>query len=290
VIIFDESIESYHANPALSKSKIMDYIKRGPRYYHAVWVAKTEPRKASKALWFGQRFDGLCDDADRELSTWAPEIPEDAPRRAPEKHRTAKKPSPETLASFAWWDEWDATHAGKITVSAEDRCILEHMLAAFRANPIAAGIWPRCRRQVTIRCELPEYGLSLQARPDGLILDGAPAMADIKTTRGLATFDRDFIAYGYHAQASIAQWLLAREGIDVSASTVFPVVESCRYPRCRVVSAPEGALAHGWNIVKKAIEDIAQRYRTNDWSDPPQTELHQIVVPKWQEIAWENED
>jgi hypothetical protein len=290
-IIRGESIEAYHANSALSKSKIMDYIKRGPAYYKAVWIDRTEKRKESKALWFGQRFDGLCDNADRELATWAPEIPEDAPKRSPEKHRNAKKPSPETLAAFAWWDEWDALHAGKVAVSNEDRFILQQMLTEFRSNPLVARMWERCERQVTIRCELPELGVSLQARPDGVILDPSkPEMADVKTTRGLAHFDKDFFSFGYHAQAAIGQWLLAIEGFDVSNSTVFPVVESCRYPACEVRDAPEGALAHGWAIIKKAVEEIAERTKTNNWRREPQREVKKINVPKWQEIAWENEE
>jgi hypothetical protein len=291
VIIRNESITDYHNSPSLSKSKIMDYIKRGPRYYEAVWIKKTEPRKESKALWFGQRFDGLTDNADKELSTWAPELPDDAPRRPSSVQRNAKKPSPETIAAINWWDEWEAQHAGKITVSNEDRFILGQMLTEFRANPLVGRMWERCERQVTIRCELPELGISLQARPDGVILDPkGPEMADVKSTRSLATFDRDFFAFGYHCQAAIGQWLLAIEGFDVSERTVFPVVESCRYPRCEVRKAPEGALAHGWAIVKKAVEEIAARTKANSWREDAQVEVKEINVPKWMEIAWENEE
>ncbi len=291
MIIRNESITDYHNSPSLSKSKIMDYIKRGPRYYEAVWIKKTEPRKESKALWFGQRFDGLTDNADKELSTWAPELPDDAPRRPSSVQRNAKKPSPETIAAINWWDEWEAQHAGKITVSNEDRFILGQMLTEFRANPLVGRMWERCERQVTIRCELPELGISLQARPDGVILDPkGPEMADVKSTRSLATFDRDFFAFGYHCQAAIGQWLLAIEGFDVSERTVFPVVESCRYPRCEVRKAPEGALAHGWAIVKKAVEEIAARTKANSWREDAQVEVKEINVPKWMEIAWENEE
>lgn len=290
-IIRNESITDYHNSPSLSKSKIMDYIKRGPRYYEAVWIKKTEPRKESKALWFGNRFDGLCDNADRELATWAPELPDDAPRRPSSVQRNAKKPSPETIAAINWWDEWEAAHAGKITVSNEDRFILGQMLTEFRANPLVGRMWERCERQVTIRCELPELGVSLQARPDGVILEPkAPEMADVKSTRGLATFDRDFFSFSYHCQAAIGQWLLAIEGFDVSERTCFPVVETCRYPRCEVRKAPEGALAHGWTIVKKAVEEIAARTKANNWREDAQVEVKEINVPRWVEIAMENEE
>jgi hypothetical protein len=290
-IIRNEDVRLYHDCGALSKTKLMDYIKKGPGYYKAVWVDKTEPRKESKALNFGQRFDGLTDNADRELATWAPEVPEDAPRRPSITQRNAKKPSPETVAAIHWWDEWDAANAGKVVVTGEERFILQQMLTAFRANPLVASMWDLCERQVTIRSELPDLGVSLQARPDGLILPpGKPVLADVKTTRSLATFDRDFFAYGYHVQAALAQWLLAIEGIDVSESTVFPVVESVRYPRCVVYSPPEGALAHGWAIAKKAVEEIARRTRENDWRETPQDKPKMIDVPRWMEISWEAEE
>lgn len=273
MIIRNEPISVYHANAALNKSKIMDFINDGPVAYKAKWIDRTEPHKESKALFLGQRFDGLTDNADRELATWAPPIPENAPKRSPEKHRTAAKPSQSTLDAFKFWDEWDAMYADKITVTDEQRFVLQQMLTEFRANPLITQVWQRCERQVTICTYLPEFDIWVQSRPDGLCLDkDKPLLADVKTCRDMRRFDKDCKSFGYYVQLSIAQWLMAAEGFDVSTSSSFLVVENHRYPRARLRVAQEADLARGWQVARGAIKEIARRTKENDWKWPVQTE------------------
>lgn len=275
-IIRGESIEDYHASSALSKTKILDFINDGPVAYKAKWIDRTEPHKETKALRFGRLFDGLTDNADRELARWAPPTPPNAPKRPPEKHRTAAKPSQSTLDAFAWWDEWDAIHAGKEQVSNEERFVLQQMLTEFRANPLIARVWERCERQVTIRRHIPELDIWVQSRPDGLCLDADPLLADVKTCRDMRRFDKDCKSFGYFVQLSIGQWLLAQEGFRVTESTSFLAVENHRYPRAKFCVVSEEDLLRGWEVAKGAVTEIARRTRENDWRHPVQTKPYLI--------------
>jgi hypothetical protein len=279
-ILTDIPIDQYHQSEVLSKTKLCDFDAFGPEDYKARHVDRSIPGRSSDALRFGRLYDGLCDNEERERARWAPVLPGDAPRRPTPAQKNAKKPSEETVAAVAWWDKWNAMHGGKEEVSADERARLDDMLGAFRRNSFAAGLWDLCQRQVTIRRELPALGVSLQSRPDGLCLGtDQPFLADIKTTHDLRGFARDAIAFGYHLQLAIGQWLLAQEGHQVDAYLI--VVESKLRPRCKVFTVPEVALAAGWTKCKELTEEIARRIRDNDWTDT-QAAIEELELPKWQ--------
>ena len=288
MIIRSEDIRAYHDRQSLSKSKLGTFDRFGAAHYHAQYIAKTMPGPDSPALWFGRRFDGLCDNEDRERNTWAPPLPEDAPKKPSSSQRNAKKPSPETVAAIAWWDEWNAKHGGKVEVGEDDRQTLLEMMHALDANEHAHKLWSheQCERQLTIRRELPALGIELQSRPDGVNLTAElPYIADIKTTADLSRFPNDCITYGYHMQLAIGQWLLAKEGVQAEAYLI--VVESKRAPRCKVFRMPEIALAAGWEKAKRLMDEIARRMKANDWTER-QESIEEITLPGWQLNKLEN--
>lgn len=264
MIIYDETIEEYHLHPALSKTCIQDFDAFGPVDFHARHVAKTFPGKETDALAFGRAFDYLCEHGEEAF-----------PKRYARKPEGMKFNTKEGKA----WGEIQVC-AGLGIIDWDDWTLLLEMYAALRANRLAFDLWEPCRRQVTIRRELPALGVELQARPDGLHIDSAPGyLADIKTCRDINRFPLDCITYGYHVQLAIAQWLLAREGHQCDA--VLIAVESKRAPRCRAYRMPEVALAAGWEKAKRVVDEIARRTRESDWTDRQDT-VEDIVLPEWQ--------
>lgn len=279
------SIEAYHADESLSKSKLMDLEKYGPAHFYAAHIAKTLIRDTTPALRFGKLFDDLTDNADAARARWAPPLPDDAPNRPSSRQRTAKKPSPETVTAIAWWDAWEREHAGKVSVGNDERLILQAMLDTMQANPFARTLWEPCERQVTIRRHLDDLGVSLQSRPDGLnLLNSQPYLADIKTCHDLNRFPSDCITYGYHLQLAIGQWLLAKEGIEADALLI--VVESKIAGRCKVYRLPEVALSAGWARCKALVQEIADRRASGDWQDR-QEAVETLQLANWQECKLE---
>lgn len=278
MLIRSESITDYHTSGAFGKSSLMDFAKYGAADFYARHIAKTMVREDTPAFRFGRLFDGLTEDEAKERARWAPPLPEDMPNRPSARQRDAKKPSPETVAAIARWDEWLTVHAGKEEVSERERAILNDMLEAMAMNDCARKLWCPCEKQVSIRCRLDGLGISLQSRPDGLHLGSGSYIADIKTCRDIDRFPLDSLAFGYHCQLALGQWLLAKEGYLCDAYLI--AVEKKLKPRCRVYRMPEIALAAGWEKCKALADEVARRIAANDWSEP-QESAQEMLLPDW---------
>lgn len=278
-IFTDLSIADYHADTALSKSKLADLDDCGPEFYHGRHITKTIPHEESDALRFGRLFDSFIDDEQRERARWAEFPPADLGSRPSDRERNAKEPKPETVARIARWDAYLARNVGKELVEVHDRKRMERMGAALNANPHFAALWPKCARQVTIRRDLPDFGVALQSRPDGLCLEHGFAV-DVKTIDDIASIPRQTIAFSYALQAAIGQWLLAQEGHQIEWFLAF--VEKAEKPRTRLYRIPEVALAAEWNRAKRLIKDVADRIASGNWTEAHPAEIPILDLPHWQ--------
>ncbi len=279
MIITDLDIQSYHASDVLSKTKLSDLDKKGPNYYLHRHVLRTIPNEETEALRFGRIFDGFMDDETRERSRWADPIPDEIGKRPSDRERFAKKPSSETLARVAAWDNYLARNQGRELVSDEDRHQIEACAAALLDNPHFAKLWPMCKKQVTIRRELPEFGLSLQSRPDGLCLEHGFAL-DVKSIANIDAIPRQTIDFSYALQAAIGEWLLAQEGHPITWYLAF--VEKTEKPRSRMFRMPEVAMAAEWNRCKRLVSEVARRTKDNDWNEVHPDEIPVLDLPEWQ--------
>lgn len=278
-IFTDISIEAYHSAPALSKSKLADLDGKGPEFYFHRHIAKTIPHTDSDALRIGRVFDGMMDDEERERARWAEAPPADLGNRPSDRERFAKKPSPETVERCARWDEYLARNQGKEMVSGPDRALLTRMAVALRGNPHFARLWPLCQKQVTIRRDLLDFGVSLQSRPDGLCLEHGFAV-DVKSIDDIDSIPRQTIGFSYGLQAAIGQWLLAQEGHPIEWYLAF--VEKTERPRTRVFRIPEVALVAEWNRCKRLVAEVSRRMRENDWAEAHPEDIPVLELPAWQ--------
>lgn len=175
------SNEEYHARPEFSSSQLKDMLRSGAHFY-SNYILKEVERESKTAMDFGTLAHTLFLEPDQFEAEFAV-LPEDAPKRPTETMLKAKNPSPETLGRIAFWENFEAEHAGKIIISAEQlvgaKRIAENlkMLSSYADMQNNYGM-----AEASIFFTDPEYQLELRVRPDyhiapcsdfpnGLILD-----------------------------------------------------------------------------------------------------------------------
>jgi hypothetical protein len=267
-IIYAEDAGRYHANDGktLGSTRIRDFMDHGPVWWRLRYIdGAIRGPETSDAMRQGSLLDCMMTE------------PQDFARRYVAK--------PEGM-SFATKDgkAWrDAQPAGIEIVPAEWIAIAEDCVRAIGAHHTAADMLahPRRKNQVTLRHALPN-GLVLQSRPDFLMLDPDSKTGwyiDLKKTDDLDGFGRKAIDFGYHRQLAICQWLAMRAGYKIDAYLL--AAEWQRGSRCRLFRMPEIALDAGWIEVKTVVDEIAQRFADDDWTDDDTGDVADLDIPDW---------
>ena len=116
----------YFALDRMSNSKLDDFAQSPRHFLHRMKFK--EP--ATPAMIFGSAFHCYVlrpDDFEKEYCC----LPDDAPNKLSSRQINAKKPSPETLAAIAWWDEFNVANGGKIHLSPADMNTIKRMNQAL---------------------------------------------------------------------------------------------------------------------------------------------------------------
>lgn len=279
MIIDGLSITEYHAAEFPSKSKLDELREFGTLHYAARYITKTIPGKDSSAFTVGNAFECYVfkpvtkfDEFDRKYAV------------KPEGMKFTNKDGQ------TWRDE-HLTAGREILTAKEFECFPD-MRKAILDNPIAKALLSQGRAQPTVRRELLGLGLTVQCRPDWLSLEKCEGYTEgafnlnLKTSLSLDAFKRQVVDLGYHRGAALEQWCLAKEGIQ--AESLMLVVEKKLAPRCRVYRIPEVALQTGWQEIKEDLEQLADCYRRNDFSDN-QAAISEVALPAWELRRMEEE-
>lgn len=282
----DEPIDLYHATDAVSHSKL-NVFRRSAELYRQAYVAKTLPQEEpGKPLIIGSALHSYLNDGHASFARSFVVIPQDAPRRPTRMQRSAKKPSPDTLAAIAFWDavEREADEGGKSIISAEDLRLIEQMLAAVARNAFACELLtdPATECEVTYRKKMAHF--AVQCRPDARnhagndATEGRPYIVDIKTTPSLhdgdfATFAKSFQNFGYHRQAAFYREVYC-EVMDLPAETrrpdfYFIAIEKEPPFECVVYPVSDTALAVAEREVIADLKRLRACYESNTWPRLP---------------------
>lgn len=93
----------------------------------------------------------------------------DAPKKPTAKQREAKKPKPETLEAIKYWDEFEASAAGKIVCDADEYADAIQVAQAMKAQADSWGIVPLA----TELCLTANFmGIPIKAQLDMVTADG----------------------------------------------------------------------------------------------------------------------
>lgn len=288
--IEDESIESYHSNPALSHSKVSFFENNFPLTYHQKYTAKVlEPEGHKEHYDIGHAVEArlIGSEAYSKLvtvnTTWA---------------------DFKSAAARQWRDE--ARAAGMIPFSPDNHKLVHRMYDAVMRNPDAVALLQAGTPQVTFRkkgrvvdvqCRCDWFGHAGAVLPsDGQ--ETGPFDCDLKSIESLSPsafigFDKQAMQLGYHRAAVWYRYVIRAVFAEMAGEPedalpfvkrYFIVVDKKEYPSCTVYTVPDVLLdAAERDLLANEPPGIVPRliscYERNEWPDAPVRS--EIEVPRW---------
>lgn len=281
------SREDYVRIPAFNQSTLKKWLelatvkgdfRRCPaRFRH--WWENRHTTAPSDAIILGSALDAYCLGPE-ELDANFAFIPEGAPKRPTKAQLNAKKPSPETLDSIAWWREFESLTEGKTILTASDMERVKGMHAALMANTQTAEILSHCQKTVLVS-ELAGYPVKCEI---DLFEEKSHFLFDLKSAASVddEEFGRHGLALGYPGQAG---WYLAIAqslGFKKHAFT-FAAVENepPHWVNTPTLQWESPLVQHGLNRLTKAMEALADHITNDDW--PAYAPFRPMRFPGWSE-------
>lgn len=270
-----ETIEQYHANPAISHSKLECYRRR-PALYFKKYVAKTLPQpEESGAFRLGSAVHCAVLEEKEFASRYV--LRPDCDRR-----------TKEGKIQFA---EFAAQHAGKTLLDADEMAQVIAMREAVAAHPIASRLLAEGIPEMTWRKAQPNALSALQCRTDWFAPCGCeisefhPYALDIKTVESLDSdafrnFERAAFSFGYHRQAGFYLPLI-NEILEYPVSRMYYVaVEKVEPFGVAVYKLADDAIARGQDENIADLVRLRRSLETNDWPNIEPT-VHELKLPAW---------
>lgn len=179
------SNDEYHAHPAFSSSQLKDLLRSAAHFY-VNSITREVKKEATAAMDLGTLVHTLFLEPDAFESEYQL-MPEDAPARPTSAQINAKKPSDETIARIAWWQQFEENTAGKQIISLADYETAIAMAEKLRTLSMYSVMQNNPGMpEASIFFTDPIYGLQLRIRPDWHIppCDAFPngLIIDLKTT------------------------------------------------------------------------------------------------------------
>ena len=270
-----ETNEQYHANEAISHSKL-ELFRRRPISYYRRFIAKTVARpETTEAFRIGSAAHCTVLEPATFWSRYALR-PEGIDRR-----------TKDGKIAFA---EFEAANVGKTVITQDEAGAVQEMKAAVQHHPLASQLLAAGKPELTWRVE-PKDSLALQCRTDWFnpagceLSGGRPYVADLKTVESLDSdafrnFERACFSFGYHRQAGFYLPLIT----EITGAPVFDflfiVVEKAEPYGVAVYRLSDAAIARGQDETITDLVRLQSCLASNVWPnlDPA---LREIGLPKW---------
>lgn len=269
-----ETSEQYHANAAISHSKL-EVFRRRPRLYQMRYITKeVPPPEPTAAFRLGSATHSAVLEPEKFATLYA-QKPEGIDRR--------------TKEGKAAWESFSAQHAGKEFLDAEEWAQVSAMMTAVREHPLASQLLSDGAPELVWR----SHGatIALQCRTDWFnskgveLSEGRPYVADLKTIETLdsdayRSFEKSCFSYGYHRQVGFYLPLLT----EVLAKPVFDfffiVVEKQPPFGVAVFRLDDQAISVGQDETIDDLRRLKACVEKNEWPNVP-SEITHLSLPKW---------
>lgn len=200
-------------------------------YFH--W-ARSGYDKRSRAMDFGRAYHAYVLEPENFGNDYVVS-PSNAPKRPDYRQLNAKNPSFKTLEAIAFWQDFDAQHAGKEVITAAEYQKLQDMRAALdnvdMVGELPSIILTEGKREVSIRWHDPDTGLPSRARFDylheemryALDLKSCADASDDGFTRAIVTNEYD-VSQAHYLSGAHALERPLRKYLFLSQETTPPYV------------------------------------------------------------------
>ena len=270
-----ESNEVYHANSAISHSKL-ELFRRRPVSYYRRFIARTVARPETTEAF---RIGSAAHCAVLEPATFWDRYalrPDGIDRR-----------TKDGKAAFA---EFESANVGKVVIGSDELGDVREMAAAVQHHPLASQLLAAGQPELSWRVQ-PSGSLALQCRTDWFnsagceLSGGRPYVADLKTVESLDSdafrnFERACFSFGYHRQAGFYLPLIT----EIIGSPVFDflfiVVEKAEPYGCAVYRLSDAATARGHDETITDLLRLQNCIKSEQWPNLP-NDLREIGLPKW---------
>jgi len=268
-----ESSREYHANPAISHSKLEVYRKR-PRLFFKRFVEQSLPdQEPTKALQLGSLTHAMVLEPDKMPAEFVV---------APRFDRRTKDGKSEA-------EKFEADAKGKTVVDQDTYDVAFAMSNAVDQNPLASQLLSAGTPERTWRTKIG--GLELQCRTDWFnpagceLSEGRPYVVDLKTTEslnadGYGSFEKSVFSYGYHRQAGfylpLITELLGKPVFDF----FFVAVEKVQPYGVAIYKLSDQAISIGQDETLDDLRRLKKSIETNHWENIEPV-VRSLDLPKW---------
>jgi exodeoxyribonuclease VIII len=268
-----ESNEVYHANPAISHSKLETFRRRPALYCKKHVTKEIRPEAPTAAFRIGSAGHTLILEPTEWTNRYAIK-PEGIDRR--------------TKDGKEKWAEFEMANLGKTVIDQEEAAQVTAMATAVRNNPLASILLGAGSPELSWRTA---GKLPLQCRTDWFnaagceLTEGRAYVADVKTVESLnvgeyGSFERSVFNFGYHRQAGFYLPLITEILSKPVFDFFFVAVEKCEPYGVAVYRLTDDAVALGQDETVKDLVALKKCLDTNDWPNIEPT-MRTLGVPSW---------
>lgn len=277
-VLPDLPAATYHRHPAVSKHGLDDFRRAAALFR---WKRDNPRETTSPALRFGSLYHTVLLEPETFSDLYAI-VPLDAPRRPSAAQLNAKKPSLETLEAIHWWDNFNASTAGKEIVDAEHINQAFAMREAVMRHPAARAALTEhaLHTEASLFWRDPETGVECRGRPDRIRTDGL--IVDPKTCQDASpeAFQRAAWNYGYYRQAAfyLDAWQLITG--EKPPAFIFIAQESEPPFLTAVYVASPQMVELGRAEIREDLRRFAECLSSDTWPGLPD-KPQELTVPAW---------
>lgn len=260
-VIYDESMDQYHANEAVGSGDLRAFMK-SPRLYMDNRLG-IGGKKESAALSLGTLAHMFFLEPDR----YAREVVV-----KPEGHDGRTKEG----------KAWNEANAGRMVISVADQQVLD--ILKVRMPEAVKGIllpFGGAKAEVTYRAELD--GVMCQCRADWQVPEYSEEtmhIYDLKTCQNVDDAAKSVWDWGYHIQQEFYRLVYRAATKTKLPRFTFIFCETQAPYRWRVITLDDTLARHAQEKIGYALAGIKHCIESDDWSDNSPT--HQTVsAPKW---------